>query len=414
MRCVPEILVGLILATAGCDALWTEEPFEASVFDAPIDGLAEEQLRTFHAGKEAFGAAFAPETGLGPVFNAGSCADCHPGLGRGHPSLNVTRFGRGDAGDASTFDYLEELGGPHLQERAIPGYLPEELPSNVAVSERSGTIVVGLGLLEAVPASAILAREDPDDADGDGISGRASFVAPPAFLDIPDGCVCSGCRIDDGRCTVLGRFGRKATTIDLLHQTVLTYHEDIGITTDEVPDDVFNPLVGGPSGDEVSDPEVGSDDVANVVFFLRTLRPPLRRTVADGDVLAGEDLFAQIGCADCHTPRLATGDSAIEPLSGTVAEAYTDLLLHDLGPALADGFPEGGASGREWRTTPLWGLGIVEQQLGGSAFYMHDGRARTLTDAILLHGGEAQAAAERFEALGEADRRRVLVFLRSL
>jgi CxxC motif-containing protein (DUF1111 family) len=213
---------------------------------------------------------------------------------------------------------------------------------------------------------------------------------------------------------MLGRFGRKATTIDLLHQTVNAYHDEIGITSDERPDDVFNPLVGGPSGDTVADPEVGSADVRNVVFYLQTLRAPLRRTVADAEVRTGEDLFAQIGCTACHKPELSTGDSPIEALRSTTVAAYSDMLLHDMGPALADGFPEGDASGREWRTTPLWGLGIIDGQLGGAAFYMHDGRARTLSDAIELHGGEALASARKFSALEDVDRRRVLVFLRSL
>lgn len=413
MRRLPCTL-GLVLAASGCDALWTDTPFEANVFDAPIDGLTEDQTRTFFAGDAAFGEAFSRETGLGPIFNAPSCTGCHPGEGRGHPSANLIRFGRGAADDVSGFDYLESLGGPQLQDHAIPGYAPEVLPPDVAVSERGGPIAVGLGLLEAVPAAAILAREDPDDLDGDGISGRANFVVLPDFLDAPDDCSCEGCRVSAGACKMLGRFGRKATAIDLLQQTVNAYHDDMGITSDRRPDDVFNPLVGDATGDEVSDPEIGSDVVNNVVFYLRTLRPPLRRAVADPEVRAGEALFTEIGCAVCHTPSLATGASPIAPLSFTSVDAYTDLLLHDMGQALADDFPEGEATGREWRTTPLWGLGIVASQLGGAAFYLHDGRARTLEDAIALHGGESLASAERFEALAEPDRRRLLTFLRSL
>ncbi len=408
------VTLGAALLASGCDVLLTEVPADAVVFEGPIDGLTGAQLRSFFAGDEAFGRFFAADTGLGPIFNAAACVQCHPGDGRGHPSLNLLRFGRGDPNDPRAFDYLEALGGPQLQDRAIPGYEPETLPPDVVVSERGGPIVAGLGLLEGVPAATLRALEDPDDLDGDGISGRLSFVVPPDFVHTPATCDCDDCRLVEGTCRLLGRFGRKATAVNLLQQTVSAYHQDMGITSDRLPDELFNPSVGGPSGDTVPEPEVGSDEVANVVFYLRTLRPPARRSVDDPEVLAGEALFTTIGCAACHLPALPTGASAIEPLAFTTAAAYTDLLLHDMGEALADDFPEGDATGREWRTTPLWGLGIVATQLGGEAFYLHDGRARSLSEAILLHGGEALAASQRFAALSAAERRRLLAFLASL
>lgn len=408
------IAVPAVFIATGCEPLLPGLPAEEDIFDGPIDGLSEAQLRTFIAGDEAFAEFFTADTGLGPVFNAPSCINCHPGDGRGHPAFNLIRFGRGDSADSASFDYLEELGGPQLQDRAIPGYQAEILPDNVAVSPRGGPVVTGLGLLEAVPAADILAREDADDLDGDGISGRANFVPVPDFLSAPADCVCAGCQIAPTGCEMLARFGRKATAIDLHHQTVVAYLNDMGVTSDELVDDVFNPTLGGPSGDAVADPEVGSESVANVVFYLQTLRPPARRNDSDSEVLRGQQLFADIGCAACHTPELQTGAHPIGALSNRTARAYTDLLLHDMGPALADGYPEARATGNEWRTTPLWGLGIVAGQLGGEAYYLHDGRARTLHEAIDLHGGEAERARADYLALSAIDRDALTAFLQSL
>lgn len=402
------------VAWLACGELLSDKPADELSFDAPIDGLTPEQLATFVAGDEAFNDSFGPNEGLGPVFNAQACSSCHPGDGKSHPALNLVRFGRGDPGDAARFDYLVELGGPQLQDRAVPGSQPEILPPRVAVSERSGPIVAGLGLLEAVPAEVIIALADPDDGDGDGISGRANFVMPPPFVEVAADCFCVGCKPTGEGCKLLGRFGRKATTVSLLHQTAAAYHDDMGITSDLFTQDVFNPVLGGPTGDTVPDPEVAAPTVAAVVFYLQTLRPPLRRDLGDARLATGEALFRNIGCAECHVPALGAGHSAIEAISQRTAFAYTDLLLHDMGDALADGFPEGEATGSEWRTTPLWGLGIIGRPLGGSEYYLHDGRATSIARAIELHGGEAQLSADRFAGLSESERDALLVFLRSL
>jgi CxxC motif-containing protein (DUF1111 family) len=399
---------------SGCDLLFSGEPNPEDVFDAPIDGLTQAQMLTFLAGDEAFGTAFDAASGLGPVFNAASCTQCHPGEGRGHPSLNLIRFGRGDAGDSELFNYLTELGGPQLQDNAIPGYTPEELPPDVSLSVRGGPIVVGLGLLELVPTKTILALADPGDGDGDGLSGRANFVTPPDFITLPEDCECTDCVLTSYGCKMLGRFGRKATAVSLLHQAAAAYHDDMGITSDFFVEDVFNPVVGGPSGDLVADPEVATDTLHNVTFYLQTLRPPLPRNQEDPAVLQGRIIFDDIGCADCHLPALPTGDSPIEALRFKTANAYTDLLLHDMGPALADNYPEQGASGREWRTTPLWGLGLVDDHLGGNGYYLHDGRALNITNAVELHDGEARASADAFRALTQEARIALLTFLRSL
>jgi CxxC motif-containing protein (DUF1111 family) len=181
-----------------------------------------------------------------------------------------------------------------------------------------------------------------------------------------------------------------------------------------LPVDVFNPLAGGPGGDAVPEPEVATHTVHDVTFYLQTLRPPAQRDAEGAQVSLGRTIFEDIGCADCHSPTLLTGDSLIEPLRFVVARAYSDMLLHDMGPTLADRYPEQGATGSEWRTTPLWGLGLVDELLDGEGYYLHDGRARSIGDAIELHDGEARDAADQYRALSQDARIALLTFLRSL
>lgn len=404
----------LALLALGCSQLFSGLPEDDRIFDAPIDGLTEVQMAAFLAGDEVFGTIYGVDDGLGPIYNAASCDNCHPGEGRGHPSFHLIRFGIGNASSSDDFNYLEALGGPQLQNRAIPGYPAETLPPDVKVSFRTGPIVVGLGLLEAVPAADILARVDPDDANGDGISGRANYVTPPDFVDVPPDCACVECLLTEDACKLMGRFGRKARSITLLHQAARALHDDIGITSDFFTEDLFNPLVGGPSGDNVDDPEVPGRSVLDLAFYLRTLRAPLRRNAGDPTVMHGEQLFGNLGCDGCHVPQFTTGPSSIDALSGITFHPYTDLLLHDMGPGLADGVPDDGATGSEWRTTPLWGIGIISEQLGGQEFYLHDGRARSIEEAIGLHGGEAGEIAAAFQVLPESDREALLAFLKSL
>ncbi|MFQ5676748.1 MAG: di-heme oxidoredictase family protein [bacterium] len=398
-------LIGQV-SLIGCADILTEAPSDNEVFDAPIDGLTSAQLRSHIDGDEAFGEAFNMETGLGPVFNQTSCVTCHPDEGRGHPATNLIRFGRTLA-DGS-FDTMLEFGGPQLQDRSIPGYPAETLPAEATgISVRGGPIAVGLGLVEAIPDQVILANEDPDDLNRDGISGRGNFVDRPDYLDLgPEKVSRNG--------KYLGRLGRKATAINLLHQTVNAYKNDIGITTDFDPVDVFNPAIGSTVGDNVPDPELSAETVQNVVIYLQTLRPPLRRNDSDNDVLQGEQLFGTIGCASCHIPEMQSGASGIQALAFQPVKLYSDLLLHDMGPDLADNFPEGDATGTEWRTTPLWGLGIVENLLGGTPFYLHDGRTSDLTEVIALNKGEAQATNDSFFSLSPDDQDALISFLKSL
>ena len=406
MKSLYRSLIFLIgVAASGCSDLLTEAPEDNTVFDAPLDGMTPAQSRAHVAGDEAFGERFTPQTGLGPIFNETSCESCHPGEGRAHPGTNLRRFGKTTA---NGFDYLLEQGGPQLQDRSIPGYPAEKLPAGITgLSERGGPIVVGLGFIEAIPDQSILQNEDPNDANADGISGRANFVFPPEFLKPgADKISRSG--------KYLGRFGRKATAINLLQQTAGAYINDIGITSEFEPIELFNPILGNRVGDNVADPEVSTETINNVVIYLQTLRAPQRRNADNANVLQGEQIFSKIGCANCHIAEMQTGASPIAPLAFQKVPLYSDLLLHDMGPELADNYPEGDATGFEWRTTPLWGLGIVENLLGGTPFYLHDGRTSDLSQAILLHGGEAAAVRNRFLNLSADDKATLLVFLKSL
>jgi CxxC motif-containing protein (DUF1111 family) len=400
---VGTALFSLVLAI-GCDELLTEAPAPDESFDSPIDGLTAEQQGIFARGDEAFGTVFTFETGLGPIFNQPSCERCHVGDGRGHPTTNLKRFGVNLGGGA--FDPLAEFGGPQLQDKSMPAYPAEKIPSHAnAISVRGGPIIVGLGLIESIPDAAILAHADQFDANGDGISGRPNFIAAPSFLGLGPGPY-------NGK--YLGRFGRKAGAINLLQQTATAYHQDIGVTSDYIPVENLNPLAGGAGGDPIADPEIPAGTVDDVVFYLQTLRAPLRRNADESGVRRGEEIFVAIKCASCHVPSMMTGDHPIAALRNKEARLYSDLLLHDMGPDLADNFIEGEATGTEWRTTPLWGLGIVETVLGGIPYYLHDGRSSDLREVISLHKGEADSTRIRFEQLPAPDQETLIAFLKSL
>lgn len=406
-----------LLIMIGCD-LYPEAPADNAILDAPLDDLTGEQLNLHLKGDEEFARRFTAGEGVGPIFVANSCDACHPGEGKGHPVFNLSRFGKMENGE---FDPMEDLGGPQLQNRSIPGFSPEKIPEGATgVAEFTAPVIVGLGFLEAVDDSTIINMADPDDEDGDGISGRLSFIDSTDFLsdiasqgELVRGGGDARFQTHDGR--FIGRFGKKAITINLLHQTVTAYHQDMGLTTDLIPDDLFNVQEAGISSeDDIPDPEVPSSVVSNVVFYLKTLRAPQRRNINDPEVKAGEVLFTQIGCASCHVPTLKTGKSSIPQLSEREFSPYTDLLLHDMGPELDDQYTEGSATTSEWRTPPLWGLGLADDFQGGSAFYLHDGRASTLRETIGFHGGEGAASRSAFNNLSADEQEQVIAFLKSL
>lgn len=390
---------------------------ETATLEGPIEGLSQTQLAAHARGDGEFARVFSPSTGLGPLFVAASCASCHVADGRGHPLFNITRFGRRGSAD---FDPMTAVGGPQLQNRAIAGYVAEQVPEGAnAIAGFMAPGVSGLGLLEAVDDATILALADPDDRNGDGISGRPSLVDSTDFIAdiISLSSLFQGSEQErhspiDGK--YLGRFGKKARAINLLHQTVFAYSQDMGITTDLVPRELLNAQTGAQVSDLAADPEATSGIVDAVVFYLRTLRPPPRRDSASAAVMDGQRLFAGAGCAGCHVPTVRTGYSDIAPLNRVEFHPYTDLLLHDMGPELDDGYTEGNAKSSEWRTAPLWGLGLAEKSQGGSAFFLHDGRARTIREAIAFHGGEAAASRKAFNSLSAAEQDRLLAYLRSL
>lgn len=412
------LAVALIGALAACsEPFFPDAPDQDAILEGPIEGLSGTQHALFVRGDGEFGRPFAPAEGLGPLFIAQSCDACHAGDGKGHPLFDITRFGRYDG---ATFDPMIAEGGPQLQNRAILGYLAEQRPAGATVMARfTPPAVTGLGLLEAVDDTTILALADSADADADGISGRASWVPSSPLIDALAAHAGRGVPGTPARHLAwagryLGRFGKKATTITLRHQTVNAYAEDMGLTTDDHPDDLVAPGTAGAGGDGVTDPEVGSGIVSSVVFYLRTLRPPPRRDANDPEVVAGRDRFVEVGCAKCHLLTLRTGRSDIAPLDRVEFSPLTDLLLHDMGPELDDGYTEGNASSAEWRTAPLWGIGLAERATGGTQFLLHDGRARSLRAAIGFHGGEAAASRAAFDALPAADQERLLRYLRSL
>lgn len=409
--------VTAVLVTAGCDALAPDLPSDPETLAGTVEGMTREQVRLHLSGDAEFARVFSPSDGLGPIFVAASCEQCHVGDAKGHLVFNLTRFGRYRDG---VWDPMRSRGGPQLQHRSVPGYPAEQVPAEATgVTRLTPPAVTGLGFLDAVDDATLLALADPEDADGDGISGRVQLLEPHEVMGRAlalEGSVSPdpGARgtLVDGR--HIGRFGKKASTVNLIHQTVGAYLEDMGITSDLLPDDPVNPMAGGRASDDVADPEVSSAVVANVVFYLKTLREPPRRETHHPDVVAGDGLFSSVGCAGCHVPTLHTGRSNIAVLDRRTFHPYTDLLLHDMGPELDDGYTEGRATTSEWRTPPLWGIGLQELFQGGQAFYLHDGRARTLEEAIDHHGGEGAAARDAYRALPAEDRARLLRFLRSL
>jgi CxxC motif-containing protein (DUF1111 family) len=388
------------LAATACDQLTTVAPPDGDVFDAPVEGLSDAELAAFARGDAEFGRQFAPNTGLGPIFNDVSCATCHSGDGRGQLRNALTRIGD------QTNGFLADVGGPQIQDKAIPGAHPERVPDGVAISVRLPPPVFGSGLIEAIPEAAIIASADPTDADGDGISGRPNYVLAAPF--VPESEPAGGAGLK------LGRFGRKEQNAVLLQQVVEAYLQDIGITSPFLPLENRNPLAPIPieAVDRAPDPEVLESTVQAVTHYIRALAPP--EPGADTERRAeGRQLFTQVQCARCHIPSFQTGPSPIPALSGRTVTLYSDLLLHDMGDALADNRPDGQASGREWRTAPLWGLRLMRRFLNGDALLLHDGRARSVEEAILLHDGEALGSRNAFSQLTAAQKAALLDFVES-
>lgn len=391
--------VGLsVILLCGCENLGPEEPMEFELLDGPIDGLSISEQKRFLAGDIAFNDdVFTVENGLGPLFVGTSCVSCHSGDGKGHPFNQLIRFGNNDLG-LPAMPIIGD-GRNQVQNKAIPGFEPETVPDGLPFSILVAPAVTGLGLLDAVPDIDLLALADPMDDDGDGISGRPHYNLPPQFTKIRENSVPLGNNY-------IFRFGKKASSYDLLHQTVGAYNQDIGITSLFDPIDPFSGLE--------EDPEISTQTLNDVVFYLKTLKAPIRRNQTDPDIVAGKELFQSVQCAACHTPTLTTGFSPIESLSFREFHPYTDLLLHDMGPGLDDGFTEGNVETSEWRTPPLWGIGLSANSQGGQMFLLHDGRASSIEEAIEMHGGEANNSKARYLSLSPEEKSQLIQFINSL
>jgi CxxC motif-containing protein (DUF1111 family) len=396
--------------------------------------------------------------GLGPLYNARACQNCHLKDGRGHPptanwpeedavsflmrlsippqteedkrliaegriksvddpvyggQLQTLSIQGQEAEGKIRIDYTDvpvELAGGEIVHLRKPQYKIEHLGygplhPGIMLSPRVAPQMIGLGLIELVPEEQILQYADPDDRNGDGISGKAQRVWS----------------IEENR-VMLGRFGHKAGAPSLSQQAAMAFNGDIGISSPLIPRDAGDctpkqPLcLNAPHGSDpaTGEPEIGERLFSLVSFYSRNLAVPARRSPGDPAVLKGKSLFYSAGCTSCHRPKLMTGSSEDQPhLAHQLIWPYTDVLLHDMGEGLADGAPEGLADGREWRTAPLWGIGLT-QIVNGEANFLHDGRARTLTEAVLWHGGEAQRARDAFAALTPDDRAALIAFLNSL
>jgi CxxC motif-containing protein (DUF1111 family) len=416
-----------------------------SAFSAPIPGLSRDERRAFSVGNSFFRdnwvaapASAEGRDGLGPHFAANSCSACHQDDGRGLPPLAELGAGRGSVLFVSPWERdgePHEVYGVQLQDQSVEGVAREvaivaaraserrRLPDGstvelerlvptvespaygplgrVRLSLRVGPQVIGMGLLEAVPDKELLALEDPDDRDGDGISGRAHRV-----------------KSADGA-TRVGRFGWKASQPTLEAQVAAALHGDMGLTSPARPAENHSSAQADASAAASGGaPEVDELKVARLAHYCRVLAVPAPRTpdtdAARAQVERGRALFASASCAACHRPALRTGgDSPIERLREVEFEAYTDLLLHDMGDELADDRRDGEATGREWRTPPLWGVGLIEA-VNGHTRLLHDGRARGIDEAILWHGGEAAGARDAFTAMSAEDRAALVAFVKSL
>ena len=435
----------------------------ANSFSHPSANLTFEGQRDFALGNGLFRKVWvsSPSStqasdGLGPLFDARACQRCHLKDGRGHPPRSADEAATSmvirlsvaartpeeqtvlesglapflpdpvygsqlqafavpgipaEGNIAITYEEIPvELNGDETASLRRPAYSVEDLgygpmAMDVMLSPRVAPPMIGLGLLEAVHRDDIFAGADPDDADGDGISGRPSVVHDPS----------TGQR-------QLGRFGWKASTPNVREQTAKAFSADIGISTPDLPDSWGDCTASQracrtkPSGVQrrLGDTEAPEPVPELVSFYASNLAVPARRDVDDPEVLRGKALFHRAGCASCHTPKFVTRRDAAQPEHRfQLMWPYTDLLLHDMGEGLADNRPVGGASGQEWRTPPLWGIGLT-QTVSGHTYFLHDGRARSLLEAVLWHGGEALASRDAVAAMQPPDRAALVRFLESL
>lgn len=451
----PEPFESLSAGAATVRARRTADAFSQLSGNMPFDHEMDFKLGNalFRKAWVAAPASTKGSDGLGPLLNARGCQDCHLKDGRGHPPEGphdgrVSMFLRLSVPGGTMADIEGWLAtqpdptyGGQLQDMAIPGHAAEG-QMDIAYSEHPVTLsdgqtvslrapvytfsnpgygsphpdlmlsprvapqMIGLGLLEAIPAADLLSRADPDDRDGDGISGRPQIVPS----------------VEHG-VAMLGRFGLKAGAPTVREQSAAAFAGDMGLSSPLFPDPwgdctpAQTACRAAPDGQEPGlrdGLEVDGRSLDLVTFYARNLAVPERRRVDDPQVLRGKAVFHALNCQGCHTPKHVTHRLTDQPeQSFQLIWPYTDLLLHDMGEGLADNRPEGRATGREWKTPPLWGIGLT-RQVSGHSYFLHDGRARSLLEAVLWHGGEAQAPRDGVVALPTADREALIAFLESL
>lgn len=472
----PQDLERVIAVTRPASDFSKAEPFEAmsagaatstalpseDAFSQFSPNITSTQQEEFKLGNALFSKLWvaAPSStqasdGLGPLYNARSCLSCHVRDGRGHPPEGSAetismflRLARPAAtsqeaalvADHRALNFPDPVYGAQLQDLAVPGLAAEgrmqmsytELPvalkdgstaslrkphysvsdlgygplgADTTLSPRIAPAMIGLGIVEAIPEADIMAHADPDDSNRDGISGKPAIVRDHLTGKL-----------------ALGRFGWKAQNATVRDQVSAAFSGDLGLSTPDRPDAdgdctaLQTECHARPNGVQ---PRLGTTEapdpvMALVTFYSSNLAVPQRREVSLPDVLKGKATFYNLGCASCHVPKFVTSRQASDPSQAfQLIWPYSDFLLHDMGEGLADGQTVGEASGQEWRTPPLWGIGLT-QTVSKHSFFLHDGRARNLTEAILWHGGEAQKSRNGFVSLETSDREALLKFLESL
>lgn len=415
-------------------------------FSRPAANLDVSKRATFSIGNAFFNSPWivAPASagardGLGPLFNARSCDACHNNDGRGQPpahgdrpislviqfatptpgannepgadpayGVNLNPFSIGDIpAEGTVLIHQREVSGTFADGEPYTLLAPEyefrelaygPIAEGTGFSPRVAPSVFGAGLLEAIPEDQILERADPDDSNGDGISGKPNRVWDHLRKRM-----------------AVGRFGWKANQPDIAHQTAAAFSSEMGMSTRLRPGQICTPVqtqcLAAPDGGE---PEISDEIFENIVRYQRTLGVPARRNLQDPQVQQGARLFSSAGCAACHRSTFVTAEIAEEPaISEQTIHPFTDLLLHDMGAALADNRVDFDAAPNEWRTPALWGLGL-QAAVNGHTRLLHDGRARNITEAILWHGGEAEQSKEAFRSMTKNERQALLKFVESL
>ena len=418
----------------------------AEAFGFAFKNLSDDEQTDFGVGNSFFRQTWvsSPSSttardGLGPFYNATACASCHFKDGRGRPPLNSQELGRGlllrlsTAGhDNNGNPFLDPIYGGQLQDNALLGLTVKgnftisfetivetlsdgtsvelqkptynftnlgygNMAGGLMVSPRIANQMAGLGLLEAVSEQDLLGFADASDSNGDGISGRPNYV-----YDF------------EANAQRLGRFGWKANEPSIKQQVAAAFSGDIGITSSIFPNENCPPGVNCDDIPNGGSPEISNVSLRRVTLYSSTLSVPARRNYKSPNVVAGKRLFESMNCIGCHKPKMQTGDThPIIALRNQTIRPYTDLLLHDMGPGLADNAPSFLATGSEWRTQPLWGIGLIET-VNGHTRLLHDGRARNVQEAILWHGGEAESAKNQYKQLSAKQRSDLLEFIQSL